>query len=100
MSFNLCVYYDLKYQEIVYNQMKVLKVLVSKSCPTLCDPMDCSLPSSPVHGILQAKILESVAISFSRGSFRLRDRTWVSCIAGGLFTNWAAREAQVHAYNL
>ena len=100
MSFNLCVYYDLKYQEIVYNQMKVLKVLVAKSCPTLCDPMDCSLPSSSVRGILQARILESVAISFSRGSFQLRDRTWVSCIAGGLFTNWAAREAQVHAYNL
>ena len=44
-------------------------VLVSQSCPTLCDPMDCSLPSSSVHGILQARILEWVAISSSRGIF-------------------------------
>ena len=43
---------------------------VTQSCPTLCDPMDCSLPSSSVHGILQARILECVAISFSRGSSR------------------------------
>ena len=41
---------------------------VSQSCPTLCNPMDCSLPSSSVHGIFQARILEWVAISFSRGS--------------------------------
>ena len=41
---------------------------VAQSCPTLCDPMDCSLPGSSVHGILQARILEWVAISFSRGS--------------------------------
>ena len=41
---------------------------VTQSCPTLCDPVDCSLPSSSVHGILQARILEWVAISFSRGS--------------------------------
>ena len=45
-----------------------------------CDPMDCSLPDSSVHGILQARILEWVAISFSRGSSRPRDRIWVSCI--------------------
>ena len=51
-------------------------------CPTLCDPMDCSPPGSSVHGILQARILEWVAISFSRGSSQPRDRTWVSCIAG------------------
>ena len=41
---------------------------VTQSCPTLCDPMDCSLPGSSVHGIFQARILEWVAISFSRGS--------------------------------
>ena len=41
---------------------------VAQSCPTLCDPMDCSPPCSSVHGILQARILEWVAISFSRGS--------------------------------
>ena len=57
-----------------------------QSCPTLWDPMDCSRPGSSVHGISQAKILEWVAISFSRGSFRPRDQTNVSCIAGGLIT--------------
>ena len=45
-----------------------VKVLVAQSCPTLCHPMDCSPPGSSVHGILQARILEWVAISFSRGS--------------------------------
>ena len=45
-----------------------MKVLVTQSCPTLCDPMDCSLPGSSVHGILQARILEWVAFLFSRGS--------------------------------
>ena len=52
--------------------------------------MDCSLPSSSVHGISQARILEWVAIPFSRGSSRARDWTWVSCIAGGFFTLWAS----------
>ena len=55
-------------------------------CPTLCDLMDCSLPGSSVHGIFQARVLEWVAISFSTGSSRLRDRTWVSHIAGRHFT--------------
>ena len=50
-------------------------VLVAQSCPTLCDPMDCSPPGSSVHGILQARILEWVAISFSRGSSQPRDKT-------------------------
>ena len=45
---------------------------VSQSCPTLCDPMDCSLPGSSTHGILQARVLECVAISFSRGSSQPR----------------------------
>ena len=49
------------------------------------------------HGILQAKILEWAAFSFSRGSFQPRDRTQVSCIAGGFFTSWATREAQEYA---
>ena len=56
-------------------------VLVTQSCPTLCDPMDYSLPGSSVHGIFKARILEWVAISFSRGSSQSRDRTHVSCIA-------------------
>jgi len=55
-------------------------------CPILCDPTEGSPPGSSVHGILQARILEWVAIPFSRGSFQLRDGTWASCIAGGLFT--------------
>ena len=46
-----------------------MKVLVTKSCPTLCDPVDSSPPGSSVHGILQARILEWVAIPFSRESF-------------------------------
>ena len=46
-----------------------VKVLVTQSCLTLCDPMDCSLPGSSVHGILQARILEWVASPFSRASF-------------------------------
>ena len=66
--------------------------LVAKSCPTLCDPMDCSPPASSVHGIFQARILEWIAISFSRGSSQPRNRTQVSCIAGRFFTNWAMRE--------
>ena len=51
--------------------------------------MDCSLPGSSVHGILQARILEWVAIPFSTGSSWPRDWTWVSCIAGRFFTVWA-----------
>ena len=57
-------------------------VLVILSCLTLCDPMDCSPPGSSVHGILQARILERVAISSSRRSSQPRDRTQVSHIAG------------------
>ena len=60
-----------------------VKVLVAQSCLTLCNPMDCSLSGSSVDGILQARILERVAISSSRGSSRPRDQTWVFCIAGG-----------------
>ena len=63
-------------------------MLFTQSCPILCDPMDCSLPGSSVHGILQARILEWVAIPFSRGSYQPRDQTQVSCIAGRFFTIW------------
>ena len=58
---------------------------VTKSCPTLCNPMDCSLPGSSVHGIFLVRILEWVAISFSRGSTLLRDQTCVLC-----FLHWQA----------
>ena len=65
----------------------------SRSVVSNCDPMDCSLQGSSVHGIFQAKVLEWVAISFSRGSSRPRDQTQVSHIAGKRFTIWATREA-------
>ena len=68
---------------------------VAQSCLTLCDPMDCSLPGSSVHGIFQARVLEWVVIFFSRGSSWPRDRTLVSRIAGRHFTVWATREALV-----
>ena len=60
----------------------------AQSCPTLWNPMDCSPPVSSVHGILQARVLEWVAISFSRGSSWSRDRTrvsWISCIGRWIF---------------
>ena len=59
-----------------------VKVLVAQLCLTLGDPMACSLPSSSVHGILQARILEWEAIPFSSGPCWLREWTQVSCIAG------------------
>ena len=59
---------------------------VAQSCRTLCDPMDCSLSGSSVHGIFQAKVLQWIAISFSRRSSQLRNRTQVSRIAGRHFT--------------
>ena len=51
----------------------------AQSCLTLCDPMDCSPPGSSVHGIFQARILEWVAVSYARGSFRPKDQSHVSC---------------------
>ena len=68
-------------------------MLVTQSCPTLCDPVDCSLPGSSVHGIFQARVLEWVAIPFPRGSSQPRDRTLVSCITGRFFTIQATWEA-------
>ena len=56
------------------------------SCLTLCSPMSCSPSGSSVHGILQARMLEWVAMPSSRGSSQTRELTWISCIAGGFFT--------------
>ena len=67
--------------------------LVAKLAPDACDPVDCSPPGSSVHGISQARTLESVTVCFPRGSSLLRDRTQVSWIAGGFFTDWATKEA-------
>ena len=71
-----------------------LKVQVAQLCPTLCNSMDCGLPGSSVHGILQATILVWVAIPFSRGSSQPSDQTQVSLIEGGFSTIWATRGAQ------
>ena len=67
--------------------------LVTKSSLTLCGPMDCSPPGSSVHGISQGRILEWVAISYSRASSWARDQTRVYCITGRFYTIWATREA-------
>ena len=61
--------------------------LVTKSCPTLCDPMDCSPPGSSIHGISQARILEWIAILFSMGSSQCKYWTCVSSLADGIFTS-------------
>ena len=73
--------------------MTNLVTLVTQACLTLWDPMDCSPLGSSVHGLLQARILEWVAISFSRESSQVKDRKWFSCTAGRLFTHWVTREA-------
>ena len=67
--------------------------LVPQLCPTLFDSMHCSLPDSSVHGILQARILEWVAIPFSRGSSQPKDQIQVSRIASRLFTVRVTRKA-------
>ena len=66
---------------------------VAQAHPTLCNPMGCSLPGSSIHGVFQAKVLEWVAIAFSRESSRPRDRTQVSCITDRRFNIWAPRGA-------
>ena len=74
------------------------RVYVCISCSVVCtlsNSMDCSLPGSSVHGILQVRILEWVAIAFSKGPSRSRDWNWVSWTAGRFFTLWATREALI-----
>ena len=77
---------------------------VLQSCSTLCNPIDCSPPGSSVRGILEAGILEWVAMSFSRGSSWYRDRTHVSCLSCVgrwiLFISWATWETQEGIYVL
>ena len=72
-----------------HNYYSLVAIVVSDSC----NPIDCSLPGSSVHGILQARILEWVAISFSRGSSRPRNQTLVSYLAGRFFYQLSCREA-------
>ena len=83
----------IKKQEVI--GLHISESEVSQSCLILCDPMDCSLPGSSIHGIFQARILEWVAISFSRTSSQLRDWTRVSRIVGRHFSVWATREDKV-----
>ena len=67
------------------------------NCVQLCEPMDCSLPGSSVCGILQARILEYIAMPSCRGSSQPRDQIWVSCIAGIFFIVSATREATLNS---
>ena len=85
---------------LVAQTIKESESEVTQSCPTLCDPMDCSLPGSSLHEILQARVLEWVAISFFRGSSRPRDRTQVSRIPGRCFNLWATRTIKKSAWNV
>ena len=76
----------------LWSQQQCMPAKSLQSCPTLCNPMDCSPPGSPVHGILQARILAQVAMPFSRGSSQLRDQTlisWVSFIGRRILYPWA-----------
>ena len=75
-------------------------VFVAQLFLTLCDPMDCSQLGSSVHGILHARILEWVAILFTRRSSWPKDQTQVFCIAGRFFTVWATREAHDYTWRL
>ena len=84
------------YRVISIQEVPVL--FITQLCLILCNPTDCGPPGSSVHGILQARILEWVAIPFSTGSSQPRDQTRVSCIAGRFLTNWVTREAQIFTY--
>ena len=80
------------------HKLDCLYAKLLQSCLTLCDLMDCSPPCFSVHGVLQARILEWVAMPFSRGSSQPRDQTHVSCIyciAGGFFTAGLLGKPQV-----
>ena len=73
-----------------WTEMNWTEVKVAQSCPTLCDPTDCT-----VHGILQARILQWVAFPSSRGSSQPWDQTQVFHIAGRFFTSWTTREVLI-----
>ena len=103
IPYDMCIHYIEDVMQTIVDESEVTTDLntfevkwseVPQSCPTLCDTMDCSLPGSSIPGILQAGILEWVAISFSRRSSQPRDRTWVSHIAGRRFAIWATREVK------
>ena len=86
----ICIMYspNLPHQQKNPLNHSSVAVLVAQSCPTLWDPVTCSLPGSSVRGILQARILEWISIPFSRGYFWPKDWTQVSCTVGRFFTIW------------
>ena len=96
-SFSFSISPSNEYSGLISFRMNWLDLLAgqesSQSCLTFCNPIDCCLPGTSVHGIFQARVLEWVAISFSRGYFRPRDQTHVFRIADRRFTVWATRKA-------
>ena len=91
--FQLQLVSSLQNADLIMVKVKESESEVAQSCPTLCDPVDCSLPGFSVHGILQARILEWVTISFSSRSSQPRDWTQVFHIGGRHLNLWATREA-------
>jgi len=81
LDYHLCLCYLIKHYHPNESVSSVQFSSVTQSCPTLCDHMDCSLPSSSLHGILWARILEWVAMTSFRGSSQPRDWTHVSCVS-------------------
>ena len=92
--------YVCQYLIIPTGKISACACSVTQSCLTLCDPMDCSLPGSPVPGVLQARILEWVAFPSSRGSSLSRDRTCVSCISRQILYHWATWEVPYSITNM
>ena len=84
---------NLKSLEWSPKMLNISGVLVAQSCPTLCDPMECSPPGCSVHGILHVILLEWVIISFAKETSWPRDRTQVSCIGDRFFTVSTTRES-------
>ena len=97
MRFRLCILTDYIYNENILCSIWVPAKLL-QFCLTVCNPLDCNLPGSSVHGLFQARILEWVAIFYSRGSSWPRDQTHVSCISCidrqilYLCTTWETRD--------
>ena len=90
---------EFRIKSCIFLSSSLTEILVSYSHSIMFDSlqlMDCSLPGSSVHGVLQSRILDWVTIPFPRGSFR--PRCWTSCIADGLFTIWVTREAQQRSF--
>ena len=92
---NRCVCIYIYIYMYIYDHILLLSC---KLCLTLCNPMDCSPPGSSVHGISQARILEWVAISFSRESSQPRNQTHVSCLADRFFTTEPPGKPCVHMH--